>query len=89
MIRRTVVTLAMTALLLVALAGQTLAVPTHLHCLTTPSGHVHSIAGGVTYQAPHETLHNFHSNVHFGAFVGHPLGPLSADASEPLTCPPS
>ena len=88
MVRRTLVAMGASALLLAAFAGQALAVPDHLHCLTTPNGNVHPIALGVTYHAPHETLHNFHSNVHQGAFVGHPLGPLTADATGEFMCPP-
>ena len=92
MLRRTIAAIGATALLLAAFAGQALAhpPPTHLHCLTTPGG-VHSIARGVTLMASHETaFHNLHGNVHLGAFgPGHPLGPLSADLTEPFTCPPS
>ena len=43
--------------------------PGHLHCLTTPGG-THSIARGVSLQAPHEpALHNLHEHVHLGVFV--------------------
>jgi hypothetical protein len=48
--------------------AQASAVAPHLHCLTTPGG-THAIALGVTHHAPHETLENFHSNVHLGVFV--------------------
>jgi hypothetical protein len=45
------------------------AVPAHLHCLTTPGG-THSIARGVTLNAPHESaFHNLHENVHVDVFV--------------------
>lgn len=44
-----------------------LAVPEHQHCITTPNGESHEIAGGVQEHAPHETaFHNFHMNVHRG-----------------------
>lgn len=96
MFRRTVIAIAASALLLVALAGQTLAHPpaTHLHCLTTPSGNVHSLARGVTLHSHHETaFHNFHSVVHLGAFASHPLGSLAADflrdGQTEFTCPPT
>lgn len=94
MVRRTLAALATTAVLLAALAGQALAVPPHLHCLTTPNGNVHSIARGVTLYADHDTaFHNLHGNVHQGAFADHPLGPLAADFLEigqtVYTCPPT
>lgn len=93
MVRRTLVAMAATALLLAALAGQALAHPPgpgqHLHCLFTPNGEVHSIARGVTLMAPHEpAFHNLHANVHQGAFVGHPLA-LGADTTAPFACPSS
>lgn len=94
MIRKTLVAMATTALLLAALAGQALAVDQHLHCLTTPSGKVHSIARGVTLMAPHDTaFHNLHGSVHLGPFHpvtgSNPLAPLAPDFSAPFTCPPS
>lgn len=90
MARRTLAAIGATALLLAAFAGQALAAPQHLHCLTTPTGDVHSIARGVTLHAPHDTaFHNLHGNVHLGAFADHPLGSLQADLTAPLTCPPS
>lgn len=95
MVRKTLVAMAATALLLTAFAAQALAhpPPTHLHCLTTPGG-VHSIARGVTLHANHETaFHNLHSKVHQGAFADHPLGPLDADFLREdqtvFTCPPT
>ena len=55
--------------LIAALAGQALAVDPHLHCLTTPNGNEHSIARGVTFEAPHvPAFHAFHSGAHVGAF---------------------
>ncbi len=96
MLRRTIAAMGATALLLAALAGQALAhpPPTHLHCLTTPNGDTHSIGRGVTLHANHETaFHNFHALVHLGPFHpitgANPLAPLSADLTEPFTCPPS
>ena len=89
--RSLLVALAGAALLTMALAGQALAHPpdTHLHCLTTPSGDVHPIAPGVTLHSNHETaFHNFHSVVHQGAFLDHPLT-LAADLTVPYACPPS
>jgi hypothetical protein len=77
MVRRTLAAMATTAVLLAALAGQALAHPpaTHLHCLNTPNGGVHSIARGVTFMAPHDiAFHNFHGLVHVDVFnAGHPL----------------
>lgn len=70
-------------------AGAARAFPQHLHCITTPNGTVHAIAGGVTFHAPHDTaFHNLHSNVHLGAFAKNPI-PLAADTTAPFTCPPS
>ncbi len=92
MLRRTLTAIGATVLLLAAFAGQALAhpPPTHLHCLTTPNGNVHSIARGATYMSNHDTaFHNFHENVHHGAFHDHPLGPLQGDPTLPYTCPPS
>ncbi len=90
MVRRTIVALAATAALLAAFGGQTVAVPVHLHCMTTASGDVHSLGRGVTLNAPHDSaFHNLHGQVHLGAFVQHPLGTLSADFTAPYTCPPS
>ena len=90
MVRRTIVALAVSAALLAALGGQAVAVPVHLHCMTTANGDVHSLGRGVTLNAPHDSaFHNLHGQVHLGAFVGHPLGTLSADFTAPFTCPPS
>jgi hypothetical protein len=90
MVRRTIVALAVTGALLAAFGGQAVAVPVHLHCLTTASGDVHSLGMGVTLNAPHDSaFHNLHGQVHLGAFASHPLGTLSADFTAPYTCPPS
>ena len=62
-------------------ASPALAVPAHLHCLTTPGGTT-TVAGGVTANAPHDTaFHNFHGNVHTGAFANN-------SASSPVTIAP-
>jgi hypothetical protein len=67
--------------------GSASAAPPHLHCLETASGGTHPIAQGVTNNAPHDTaFHNFHSNVHQGAFADHPLT-LTADLEAPFACP--
>jgi len=72
MIRRTLSAFALASLLLVALAGQALAAPLHLHCLTTPGG-THSIGRGVTMNAPHDPAFDaLHTNVHVGAFSMNP-----------------
>lgn len=90
MVRRSIAALAVTIGLLVALGGQAVAVPTHLHCMTTAAGDVHSLGRGVTLNAPHNSaFHNLHGQVHLGAFASHPLGTLSADFTAPYTCPPS
>lgn len=90
MVRRTIAALAVTIGLLAALGGQTVAVPTHLHCVTKPNGDVHSLGRGVTLNAPHDSaFHNLHGQVHLGAFASHPLGTLSADFTAPYACPPS
>jgi hypothetical protein len=77
-IGRAFVALSLAAALTAALAGQTLAVDPHLHCLTTPSGNEHSIARGVTFHAPHvPAFHSFHGHAHLGGFDSdHPLFPL-------------
>jgi hypothetical protein len=90
MFRRAILSGLAISALLVATAGPSVAVPTHLHCLTTPDGQVHSLGRGVTLKAPHDTaFHNLHGQVHLGAFASHPLGTLSADFTAPYTCPPS
>ncbi len=90
MVRRSLIALAFVAGLLAVLGGQAVAVPVHLHCVTTPTGDVHSLGRGVTLNAPHDSaFHNLHGNVHLGAFAEHPLGTLSADFSAPYTCPPT
>lgn len=91
-LRRTLLALVGAVAMLMVLAGSALAdpPPTHLHCLTTPNGDVHAIAGGVTRMANHATaFHNVHVRVHAGAFVGHPLGGLQGDTTAPYACPPS
>ncbi len=62
--------------------------PQHWHCLQTPNGNWHLIAPGVTDNAVHRALEEFHFNVHQPVFgvdapgterdlVGkHPLGPV-------------
>jgi hypothetical protein len=62
-------------------------VDTHLHCVKTPSGKIHSVARGVTLNAPHESaFHNFHGGPHSGPGLNHFSG---ADFTQPYTCPPS
>jgi hypothetical protein len=61
--------------------------PTHLHCVMTPSGKIHSVARGVTLNAPHEpAFHNFHAGPHVGPGLNHFFAP---DFTAPYTCPPS
>ena len=88
MVRRTLVSMGATALLMAAFAGQALAhPPTHVHCLTTPGG-THSIARGVTLHAPHSpAFHNLHFIVHAQVFADHPLGPLVPDFGPTFECP--
>jgi hypothetical protein len=63
------------------------AVPGHLHCMTNASGKTHAIAVGVTLHAPHEpALHNFHENVHLGAFAGNNPQTIVPDLTEPFGC---
>ncbi len=69
--------IAATALTLNALATFALAVPTHLHCLDTPGATV-AIASGLTENGPHDAFHQFHFNVHLGAFA-------TNSASSPVT----
>jgi hypothetical protein len=76
------------ALLAVLGAAPASAVPPHLHCVENASGNTHSIARGVTLHAPHESaFHNFHGNVHLGAFAGNNPNVISADLTAPFTCP--
>lgn len=86
MVRRTVVAMAATAALVAALAGQVVAAPLHIHCLETPTGKVHPIARGVTFQGGHDVpaFHNFHGNVHQGAFN---MNPLQLEGFTSLVCP--
>ena len=76
------------AVLLVAFApAPASAVVTHLHCMENASGNTHAIARGVTLHAPHEpALHNFHANVHQGAFAGTNPQTLTADTTAPYSC---
>jgi hypothetical protein len=63
------------------------AVPTHLHCMTNASGNTHAIARGITLHAPHDTaFHNFHNNVHLGAFAGNNPQTITVDLTEPFSC---
>lgn len=89
LIRRTLALVAIGVGGVLVAAGSTGAVPEHLHCITTPNGETHAIAGGVTNHAPHDpAFHNFHGHVHMGAFATNPI-PIEADLTEPYTCPPS
>jgi hypothetical protein len=89
--RRVLIILGLLALLILpgAPAG---AVPRHLHILTTPNGKSHSIARGVTFEAPCVAFLNLHENVHEAVFgttgtgtLKNPNGPLTT-VSEPGTC---
>lgn len=81
---RAVLAFGLAITLVVALAGQALAIDPHLHCLTTKSGNEHSIARGVTFNAPHipgdgRGFHAFHSHAHVIGFdADHPLFPITA-----------
>jgi hypothetical protein len=84
-----VLALLATASLVLMSAGTAAAHPpdTHLHCVMTPSGKLHSVAQGVTLHAPHETaFHNLHDHPHVGP--GLPFF-TSADFTAPYTCPPT
>lgn len=41
----------------------------HFHSLETANGKTHTIAGGLTENAPCGAFQNFHGNVHLGVFV--------------------
>jgi hypothetical protein len=94
---RRLVVLSLTAGALTAMAGQANAqqVPRHFHSFATPSGKTHTIARGLTTNAPCRAFLNFHGIVHtevFGVVDGpegkHPLGPLSAQLVQPMEfCP--
>jgi hypothetical protein len=93
---RKLVVLALAASALAATVGQANAqVPRHFHSVTTPSGDAHTIAQGLTTNAPCEAFLNFHQIVHtevFGVVGGaegkNPLGPLGAQVVQPIeTCP--
>jgi len=60
-------TLAVAALLIPAASAS--GVERHVHMLTTQSGNIHPIAGGVTSHAPCTAFLNFHNNVHLGVFA--------------------
>lgn len=60
---------------------------THLHCMTNASGTTHAVARGVTLQAPDDpAFHNFHGNVHLGAFSGVFPHTITVDFSAPYSC---
>jgi hypothetical protein len=93
---RRLIVLSLAASALAATAGQANAqVPRHFHSFATPSGETHTIARGLTTNAPCRAFLNFHGIVHtevFGVVGGaegkHPLGPLSAQVVEPRQfCP--
>ena len=65
LIRSALVAAAATGLLF-ASGGTAMAVPTHQHCMLTPSGYV-PIGAGVTGNDQHDTaFHNLHFKVHLG-----------------------
>jgi hypothetical protein len=75
---------AATAVLVIAPANAAIAVPTHQHCVLTPSGFV-AIGTGVSELAPHDTaFHNLHGNVHVGQPGDH-LTVVAVDVGAP--CP--
>jgi hypothetical protein len=93
---RRFVVLSLVASALAAMVGQANAqVPRHFHSFATPSGKTHTIAQGLTTNAPCEAFLNFHGIVHtevFGVVGGaegkNPRGPLSAQVIQPMqTCP--
>ena len=94
---RRLVVLSLVASALAAMVGQANAqqVPRHFHSFATPSGETHTIAQGLTTEAPCEAFLNFHGIVHtevFGLVGGaegkNPLGPLSAQLVQPTeVCP--
>jgi hypothetical protein len=93
---RRLVVLSLVASALAAMVGQANAqVPRHFHSFATPSGETHTIAQGLTTNAPCGAFLNFHGIVHtevFGVVGGadgkNPLGPLSAQLVQPIqTCP--
>jgi hypothetical protein len=45
------------------------AIPRHVHNVATPNGESHSIAKGVSFQAPCTAFLNVHNNVHLGVFA--------------------
>jgi hypothetical protein len=89
MARRLLTAIAATALLTAALAGQALAhPPTHLHCMSLENGNTHSIARGVTLQAPHNAFENLHFIVHSTVLTAsHPTGGVTPDFGPTFVCP--
>lgn len=93
---RRLVVLSLAVSALAGIVGQANAqVPRHFHSFATPSGETHTIARGLTANAPCRAFLNFHGIVHtevFGLVGGpegkNPLGPLSAQVVEPREfCP--
>jgi hypothetical protein len=93
---RRLAVLSLVATALAATVGQASAqVPRHFHSFATPSGETHTIAQGLTTDAPCQAFLNFHGIVHtevFGVVGGtegkNPLGPLSAQLVQPMEfCP--
>jgi hypothetical protein len=92
---RKLVVLAIAASALAAPVGQANAqIPRHFHSFKTPSGKTHTIAQGLTTNAPCQAFLTFHRIVHtevFGLVEGagkNPLGPLTAQVVQPQEfCP--
>ncbi len=91
--RKVVVALAAAGALTLMAAPAQGQVPRHFHMLTTESGKTHTIAQGLTINAPCNAFLTFHGFVHlevFGAGTAgkNPQGPLTAQVPDPNdTCP--
>lgn len=65
--RRFIIATLSAGLIMLASAASALAVPLHQHYITTPSGEVVPIAGGICKNELQTALDNLHANVHLGA----------------------
>lgn len=82
--RRLIVGVVAAAALAVGAGSAAAHPPQHWHCLKTPSGNWHLIAHGVTENADHRALEEFHFNVHRGVFGVTGAGPFNVEGRHPL-----
>lgn len=84
LMRKLLVAVVAAAALLVGSGSALAHPPAHWHCLQTPNGKWHLIAPGVTDNATHRALEEFHFNVHRGVFGVTGAGPFDVEGKHPL-----